>query len=122
MKSEKLIEVPAYLETKLSNLIDRLAASEKRSKRNAHIFWISGIAASVAILFLIGFFYSHKNAPDTLITSNHIIIDDPEIGSIEAQKALLLIAVNFNKGVEQLNLLSDNLQKTNDILNKTLKP
>lgn len=123
MKLDKLhekINVPADLEAKLSNLIDSLDAKEKRSKRN--IFWISGIAASMVILFSIGFFYHSENTYDTPITTNHIIIENPEEASIEAKKALMKVAVNFNKGMEQLNLLSDNLQKTNNILNKTLKP
>ena len=118
MKFEK-INIPVDLESKLSDLIDSLEAKEKRSKRT--VFWISGMVASMILLFSIGFFHNAETTFDTPIASNHIIIEDPEIASIEAQKALMKIAVNFNKGIEQLNLLSDNLQKTNEILNKTFK-
>lgn len=123
MKSDKLyeIEAPVELEAKLSNLIDLLAEKEVRRKRNTRIFWIGGIAASVAILSSIGFFYNFEDTPDTLTATRQIVIEDPEIASREAQKALLQISVNFNKGMKQLNLLSDNLEKTNNILNKTIK-
>ncbi len=79
------------------------------------------MAASMALLFSIGFFHQAENTIETPVATNHIIIEDPETASIEAQKALLLISANFNKGMKQLNMLSDNLEKTNEILNKTLK-
>lgn len=117
------IEVPANLENKLSNLIDQLEREEKQSKQKAkqRIVWLSGIAASVAILFSIGFLQTRQTAPNQKIAARIIEIEDPELAYIEAQKALMKIAVNFNKGIEQLDLLSDNLKKTNNILNKTLK-
>ena len=123
MKPDNLyekIDVPTDLEAKLSGLIDRLETAEKRSKKT--VFWISGIAASMVMLFSIGFLYNAENTFDAPVAANHIVIEDPETASIEAQKALLKIAVNFNKGMEQLNLLPENLQKTNEILNKTIKP
>jgi len=118
MKSDKLdeIEIPVGLEGKLSDLIDRLAEKEKRMKRKMHISWICGIAASVLILFSIGFFYSTRNTLEPSIASNHIVIEDPEIASREIQKALLKVSENFNKGMEQLNLLSDN-----EILDKIIR-
>jgi len=81
MAPDKLheIEIPAGLETKLSDLIDQLAEKEIRAKRNTHISWISGIAASVAILCSIGFLYKTKSTFDTPIANNHIVIEDPEI-------------------------------------------
>jgi len=115
-KTHEKIDVPVDLEAKLNNLIDSLEAKEKRSKRN--IFWISGMAASMIVLFSIGFFHHSENIYDTPIASNHIIIENPEEAIIEAKKALIKVAVNFNKGMEQLNLLSDNLQKINYILKK----
>ena len=125
MKTEKSynqIEVPGDLEAKLSKLIDRLDAEEKRSKRNVNLYRISGIAACVAVLLSIGFFYSPKNTPDnTLTANNHIVITDPETASIEAEKALILVATNFNKGMKQLDILTENLEKTHNILNKTFK-
>ncbi len=122
-ESDKLyeIETPAGLEAKLSDLIDRVAEKERHTKRVARIFWTGGIAASVAILFSIGFFRSTKNTFDTPMASRHIVVEDPEVASREVQKALLQISVNFNKGVEQLNLLSESLEKTNNILDKTIR-
>jgi len=119
-KTHEKIDVPVDLEAKLSSLIDSLEAKEKRSKRN--LFWLSGIAASMVILFSIGLFHYSENTYETPIASNHIIIENPEEAIEEAKNALIKVAVNFNKGMEQLNLLSDNLQKTNYILNKTIKP
>jgi hypothetical protein len=95
-----------------------LAEKEKRAKRNAPVFWISGIAASVAILFSVCFFFNVESTLDTPVATRHIVIEDPEIASREVQKALLQISANFNKGMEQLNLLSDNLEKINNILDK----
>jgi hypothetical protein len=46
---------------------------------------------------------------------------DPEIACMEAQKALLLVSRNFNKGLNQLAMVSQELDKSNQILNKTFK-
>ena len=103
------IETPAGLEAKLSDLIDRLAEKEKRAKRNTLVFRIGGIAASVVILLSIGLFYNSKGTSDTLdtpVAARRIVIEDPEIAIREAEKALLQISVNFNKGIEQLNKIT----------------
>lgn len=126
----KPIEVPSTLKPRLENLIDDLAAQEKeevvisepkQSKRHL-MRWIGSIAAGVAILISAGIYFKGKSNINPSINEYTQMKDtysDPEEAYKEAQKALALVSSNFNKGVSQVNVVSESLDKTNEILNKT---
>lgn len=118
--SPKEVEIPADLETNLNSLIDNLSEKSKKTKKIG--LWIGSIAASICILLSLGLFINQLqwNKPDNL-SSQRMVIEDPEIAYVTTYKALELISNNFNKGLSQLSLINDEMEKTNKILDKTLK-
>jgi hypothetical protein len=127
MKTDKIfdeIEVPAGLESKLESLIDRLAEKEEQSKRKGEQIrlWIVSAAASMALLISVGVLLHSKNenhSPVAAQKGNTMV--DPEMAYQEAEKALTLVSLNFNKGMDQLAIVTNEIEKSNTILNKTLK-
>jgi hypothetical protein len=118
------IEVPADLESRLETLIDDLAEKENQSKRKARQLrlWTVGIAASIVLLFSVGwFFHSDREHPVPLTAQAVNPAENLEISCLEAQKALVLVSVNFNKGLNQLAMANNEIEKSNKILNAVLK-
>ncbi|MDR1339293.1 MAG: hypothetical protein LBK58_04485 [Prevotellaceae bacterium] len=124
MKTENLhdeIEVPSGLEARLEALIDRLDEAETRSKRKARTRLWTGIAASIAILIFAGLLSDSGNKP-AVPNPEVRQIDDPETAYIEVRKALELMSENLNKGIDEFSVtLASELEKSNEIINKTLK-
>lgn len=125
MYKKEPIETPSMLEQKLGNLIDELSQQEKaKNKPNKTRLWarIGSIAAGLALLISVGIYMNKEKTtttPDNPNLANTEISEEDRQKMKEAQDALLLLSSNFNKGVKQLASVSDNLDKTNDILNKT---
>lgn len=127
--SENTIDVPPTLEVKLENLIDGLANEQKKietkPKSRKLVIWIGSVAASVAILLSVGLYFKENQHETVILVQKENQIKDNKVttseeASIEeAQKALVLLAQNFNKGVNQINRVSENIEKTNKILDKT---
>ncbi|MDR0866804.1 MAG: hypothetical protein LBO74_18010 [Candidatus Symbiothrix sp.] len=118
------IEVPAGLESRLETLIDQLAEKEKQSKWKSEQIrlWIVSAAASIALLISVGVLFYSKNGNEYPVASQKVnTIKNPEIACREAQKALVLVSRNFNKGMGQLAIVTDEIEKSNRTLNKTLK-
>lgn len=126
------IEVPEHLDTKLSNLIDQLAGEEKsttpvyqiKPDRKKMWIWMSS-AACIIILVAAGFLLNEsRNTGRHIVASSEIHLKDtytdPGQAQAEAEKALILVSSNFNKGIDQLSMVSANLQKTGSILDKSL--
>lgn len=105
-------EVPEGLEEKLNNLIDEWDTHEKRvqklnkPRRVIRLQWIASIAASLLILFTVGTYVCDSqiaSAPiDTCAT--------PEEAYVQAQKALVMLSANLNKGMKEV----ETVQKTTD--------
>jgi hypothetical protein len=117
------IEVPAGLESKLAALIDRLANKEEQSKKKTRYIrlWTFSAAAGIALLLSVGWFF-HPNTGARLLVVDRpaASMEDPEKAYEEAQKALALVSMNFNKGMNQLALATSEIEKSNKILNNTL--
>jgi hypothetical protein len=103
----------------LENLINRLAEEEAQLKRRQLRIWTGSIAAGLVLLISIGIFFHTKSDNDRRLTAHNI--ENPEQAYREAQKALEKVSHNFNKGINQLVYVSGSLEKTNEILDKTLK-
>lgn len=124
------IDVTATLESKLNNLIDDLSRQESRKDikyaKSREPFWVWGVrvAAGIALLVSVGFYFNNRtDIVETPIAQQNeaVIMTETDIQKIkEAQGALILLSSKFNKGVEQLAAVSANLDKTNEILNKSL--
>lgn len=126
------IEVPSSLEEKLNFLIDDLAAKEctleKKAPQNKKrkLTWIGSIAAGIAILVSVSLFFNNKPTvtgdPTIAQQKNADISNLSEADKKalkEAEDAIVLLSSKFNKGVNQLAVVSSNIDKTNEILNKS---
>lgn len=139
LSNARPVDVPIGLEAKLNNLIDVLAENELKEKivvpiapsvkiNNRHLLWmrIAGVAASVAILFSVGLFINNNNdnVDPSIQLSQQIQLkdtyEDPDQAYREAEKALLLVSSNLNKGVSRMSVVSENIDKSKTILDKSV--
>ncbi len=121
-------EMPAGLGTRLESMIDQLA--QKKTNRQTILSgttkklfrsWI-GIAASIALLAGSGFYLYYINDTGSATTpTGKDTYTDPRMAQAEAEKALFLLSSKFNEGIDKLESASANIEKTNAILNKSLK-
>ena len=114
---EDEIAIPEGLEARLEQLIDRLSEQEMQTKRR-RLWGTFSAAASIALLLSIGILLLPKRSDNLQLTAQ---IENPEFAYREALKALEKVSVNFNKGMDQLAFVSEQMEKTNHILDKTLK-
>lgn len=121
------VDVPKSLEHKLEILIDELAEKESKKKSPTRYLMLwSSIAASIAIVFAVGIYVNNLSiqSDEALLskeqaTTRTVSITDAEY--LEAENAMRLLSNNFNKGMQQLDEMHLNLEKTNRILNETFK-
>ena len=112
------IPIPTGLEERLSAKIDEWDAASRtvaiRPKHNARKY--IALAASFILVCGIGLYFAlaptNKGTIDTY--------DDPEIASLEAQKALQLLATNLNKGMAQYEAANAKGRQAEEILYKQL--
>ena len=119
LKAEQTL--PEGLSRRLEQQIDRWEAQEEKGKqfqlhKHPIFYWISGIAAS--LLLCVGVFF-HATSSDT---QNKLAdtYTDPQEAAIAAEKALLLLSDNLNKGFAQVNEAGAEIRKVNNLLNKHL--
>lgn len=125
------IDINEDLENKLNILIDNLEKSEssnnlhityKQKKKKKVIYWISGVAASIAILLSIGILYNDvhygSNSPQLVLRDTYT---DPNQAYAETEKALLLISSKLNKGLSGIETFEEGLEKSNAIIDKNFK-
>lgn len=116
-------EAPEEMEQRLNERIDEWDKAEKRTNkarqkaRIVRMKWIGGIAASLLILFSAGaYIYNQESTPatpqDTCAT--------PEEAYAQAQKALVMLSSNLNKGIEQMESVQETTEKVNKKVNKEL--
>lgn len=118
--------LPSGLSERLEQKIDLLAEEEMRTEKKDNInrrllpkrqsfYWIGGIAAAVlgAVLFV----FTETDAPSVHSIDTYT---DPQEAAIAAQKALVLMSANLNKGLTKVNKASGEFYKMNKILNKQL--
>ena len=95
--------LPEGLSRRLEEQIDAWAATEEKKTRSLTrrqtLYWLSGIASS--ILLCIGLFQyeasyqAHDRLSDTYT--------NPKDAAVAAEKALLLLSQNLNKGISQVD-------------------
>ena len=129
--SQDYIEVPAGLEGKINDLIDELASKEDKrtialnsvNKRRQFITRIRVAAACIAIIIATTVFIDYRLTPEppTIVqVTPQDTYTDPTQAYLEARKALMEVSANFNKGIGQLASVEKDIDKTNDILNKSI--
>ncbi|MDR2026543.1 MAG: hypothetical protein LBQ01_03170 [Prevotellaceae bacterium] len=125
MKTENLhdeYEVPAGLESRIEALIDKLAETEKRAKRKVRIrLWTGSMAAGILAVLFAGLLLWPENKSSVADSPGIRQIDDPETAYREVKKALELMSENLNRGLNEMDIvLTDELEKSNEIINKIL--
>lgn len=113
--------LPHGLSERLEERIDTLfLIDEKKKKRSLlrkrSLYWLSG-AAAIALLCIGIFQYTGSLHQEHRLTDTY---SDPKEAAIVAQKALQLMSVNLNKGINQMNDAQQEINKVNNILNKHL--
>lgn len=123
LTDQSVPEVPEGMEQRLNEKIDEWGKAEKqanKARRQARIVrmrWIGSIAASLLILFSVGtYIYNQESTPATLQDT----CATPEEAYVQAQKALVLLSSNLNKGVEQMESVQETTEKVNKKINKEL--
>jgi uncharacterized protein HemX len=118
------INVPQSLEYQISRTIDKLDFEKKKTiGSNKKLWaWLSGIAASLVLVFSVGVFYYSQNK-NTYFTNNqqiteHNLTEADKQKIHEAEAALVQISSKFNKGMYQLAMVEMNLETMNKNLNK----
>ena len=122
-KALEQIPIPEGLEERLSAKIDEWEQEETKQKAQyrrllPRSLRYTAIAASVALVFGVGFHYLRQDEPVNLAEQD--TYQDPVLAQQEAERALNLLAANLNKGMghlEKAKALSDKAENT---LNKQL--
>ena len=118
------IPIPEGLEQRLSNKIDEWEQEEKKKAVTRRlplprVLRYTAAAACVALVFGVGYHILSQEKYTNLAEQD--TYQDPVVAQQEAERALLLLAANLNKGMGQLEkakVLSDKAENT---LNERLK-
>ena len=124
-KELEQIPIPEGLEERLSAKIDEWEESEKRKVKSEKLKYlfpsylkVTAIAASVALVFGVGYYFlSHEESVNNAEQDTY---QDPVVAQQEAEKALNLLAYNLNKGMGQLEKAKAISDRTETTLNKQL--
>jgi hypothetical protein len=122
------IDIPSGFEDKIVNLVDGLAQQEDRAARPMQIrksilLWFVSAAACIALIVSAGLYFNRQPLGQGTVLAHTNLKDtytDPNVAYEEARKALLLVSCNLNKGINQLSTVEENIDKSNEILNRSL--
>ena len=84
--------------------------------RRRTLYWLSGVAASILLCISFLQYKSSYHAHDRLSDT----YTNPKDAAAAAEKALLLLSQNLNKGISQVDNAGQEIDKVNNILNKHL--
>jgi hypothetical protein len=108
--------LPEGLSRRLEKQIDTWASTEEKKTRSLTrrrtLYWLSGVAASILLCISFLQYESSYQAYDTYT--------NPKDAAAAAEKALLLLSQNLNKGISQVDNAGQEIDKVNNILNKHL--
>lgn len=87
-----------------------LLTPKRRDKKRNNVMWLS-IAASLAVLFGVGLYFYNNEA--TIQAQGFGTYDNPEIAFQETQKALQLLSINVNIGIESVKYVEEYQESKN---------
>ena len=124
-KELEQIPIPEGLEERLEAKIDEWEEREKvkvQSEESKYLFpsylKVSAIAACIALVFGVGYYFLSQEDPVNLAEQD--TYQDPAVAQREAEKALNLLAYNLNKGMGQMEKAKAISDRTEMTLNKQL--
>lgn len=124
------IDIPSDLESKIETLIDTLDKQEKSkavNKRKQLIIKSISVAASVVILLSVGYLMKRESESEqqqaAIVTpSVNYQFSEDEIKALqETERVLRVFSSNVNRSLEPIAIMSEKVNKTNNILSSTLK-
>ena len=122
MKELEQIPIPEGLEERLSKKIDEWERDEKQTARHIRLpraLRYTAIAASFALIMGVGF---HLLGQDQEVNrAEQDTYQDPVLAQQEAERALNLLALNLNKGMQQLEKAKALSDKTEHTLNERFR-
>ena len=122
MKELERIPIPEGLEERLSKKIDEWERDEKQTARHIRLpraLRYTAIAASFALIMGVGF---HLLGQDQEVNrAEQDTYQDPVLAQQEAERALNLLALNLNKGMQQLEKAKALSDKTEHTLNERFR-
>lgn len=115
------IPLPDRLEERLSASIDKWETEERLtlSPRHGKKKW-TGIAAGIAVAVGIGWYALPKPEKPDVRFSAYDTYTDPVKAKEEIERAVNLIAYNFERGIKQLDKMEAATQKAQKAINKYL--
>ena len=108
--------LPEGLSRRLEKQIDTWASTEEKKTRSLTRRRLSGVAASILLCISFLQYKSSYQAYDRLSDT----YTNPKDAAAAAEKALLLLSQNLNKGISQVDNAGQEIDKVNNILNKHL--
>lgn len=112
--------LPEGLSRRLEKQIDTWASTEEKKPRSLTrrrtLYWLSGVAAYILLCISFLQYKSSYQAYDRLSDT----YTNPKDAAAAAEKALLLLSQNLNKGISQVDNAGQEIDKVNNILNKHL--
>lgn len=121
------IEIPNTMEQEIISVIDNQEGSEKfqqlvsqKKKRNLSILFRIAAVGIFVVLSTIFILQKTEKEENKYYAYSQNTFSDPEVASIEVQKALCLVSTKFNKGLNKLDAANQDLDKMNRIVNYSL--
>ena len=125
MEALEKIPIPEGLEERLSKKIDEWEQAEKKEKAAVrrlplpNILRYAAAAACVVLVFGVGYHILSQDKYTNLAEQD--TYQDPVVAQQEAERALMLLAANLNKGMGQLEKAKALSDKAENTLNEQLK-
>lgn len=119
--SDGIMEKPEESSKKIESLIDSFtdeARLKKNTKRLRIVSFVAAVAASLTLLFGIRLFHKHQQADRSYIVDTY---KNPDEAYLAAMNALQLFSENFAKGTESIEKANVHLEKTQEIINHSIK-
>ena len=108
------IPIPEGLEERLSKKIDEWESAERMQAKKAMLpkmmMRYVAVAASVALVFGVGFHYLRQENSVNLAEQD--TYQNPVVAQQEAERAINLLAINLNKGMAHLEKAKSQLEKS----------
>lgn len=113
--------LPEGLSDRLGQYIDTLSATEQPVKKytlfkRRFLYWLSGVAAILVVAVAL-FFQTESGFSGKQTTAD--TFSDPEEAALVAQNALAFMSRQLNKGLDQVAEAGQEVEKVNQILNKS---
>ncbi|WP_291528941.1 hypothetical protein [Bacteroides sp. UBA939] len=112
-------ELPEGLSGRLACSIEQWATDEKKHivshRKKRSLYWIGSVAASLIVGVAIFFQVENRyvGSKDTF--------SDPREAAVAAQNALALLSTQLNKGLNQVSIAGEEVNKANVIADKQFK-